>query len=119
MPEDEAGTGLFFHAEQIKLRTEFAMIAALGFLEAVKVCVEFFLGEEARGIDALELRIAFVALPVGAGDAHQLKSLNALGRRDVRAAAEVDEFAGGVERDHRVFSLFFNKLALEDLIGLL
>ncbi len=34
----------------------------------------------------------------------------------MRAAAEVDEFAGGVEGDHRVVGLFLHQLAFEFLI---
>src|SRR5258708_9659960 len=36
----------------------------------------------------------------------------------MRAAAEVDEFAGGVKRDHRLGGFFLDQLALESLIGL-
>ena len=36
---------------------------------------------------------------------------------NVRTAAEVDEFSGGVKRDHRLGGFFFDQLALENLIG--
>ena len=78
------------------------MVAALGFFEFVQIFVEFFLIDEARAVNPLHLRIAFVALPVGAGDVHQFESLDAPGGRNVRAAAEVDEFSGGVEGNHRL-----------------
>src|SRR5437762_11257545 len=35
----------------------------------------------------------------------------------MRAAAKVDEFPGGVERNHRLSSFFLHELALENLIG--
>ena len=35
MPEDEAGAGFFLNAKEVKLCAEFAMIAALGFFEAI------------------------------------------------------------------------------------
>ena len=108
MPENQARAGLVLDAEEIEFRAELAMIAALRFFEAMQIRVEFFLCEEARCVNALKLRIPFVAFPVGAGDAHQFERLNALGRRNVRAAAEVDEFAGGVERNHRVGGFFFD-----------
>jgi hypothetical protein len=43
--------------------------------------------------------------------------LNALSGGNVRTPAEVDELAGGVEGDDRLFRFFLDKLALEDLIG--
>src|SRR5437773_2400987 len=35
----------------------------------------------------------------------------------MRAAAKVDEFPGGVERNHRLNSFLLHELALENLIG--
>ena len=94
------------------------MVAALGLLELVEIFVEFLLIDEAGGVNPLHLRIAFVALPVGAGDIHQLERFYAPGGRDVRAAAEVDEFSGGVEGDHRLDRFFLDQLAFEFLIRL-
>src|SRR6266571_1261423 len=119
MPEDEAGAGFFLNAEEVELDAELPMIAALGFFKTVQMFVQLFLREESHGVNALELGIAFLALPVGARDVHQLERLDAFGRRDVRAAAEVDEFSGGVERNHRLAGLFFHQLAFENLITLL
>ena len=118
MPEDEAGAGFFLNAEEFELDAELAMIAALGFFEAMEIFIELFLREETCGVNALKLRIAFLAFPVGAGDAHELERGDALGGGDVRAAAEVDEFAGGVKGDHQLVGFFFDELALENLIGL-
>jgi hypothetical protein len=70
VPENQARAGFFLNAEKIELRAELAMIAAFGFLEAVQVFVELFLREERRGVDALELRVAFLAFPVSPGDIH-------------------------------------------------
>ena len=41
----------------------------------------------------------FVAQPVGAGDVEQLERLDLAGRRNVRAAAEIEELAGLVDRN--------------------
>src|SRR6266436_4150074 len=79
MPEDEAGAGFFLNAEEVELDAELAMIAALGFFEAVQMFVQLFLREESHGVNALELGIALLAFPVGAGDVHQLERLDALG----------------------------------------
>ncbi len=99
MPEDEAGAGELLNGEQVELLAEQAMVALLGFFELVEVVVEVFLGVERGAVDALELRVLLVAQPVGAGDVEQLEGLDASGGRDVRAAAEVGELAGLVDRD--------------------
>src|SRR6266478_5373748 len=116
--ENQAGAGFFLNADKVELRAQLAVIAALGFLDAVKVRVQFFLREEGHRVNALKLGIAFLALPISAGDVHQLERLNALARRNMRAAAEVDEFSSGVERNHRLGGFFFDKLALKNLVGL-
>ena len=77
------------------------------------------MGEETRGVNTLELRIAFLAFPVGAGDAHELERGDALGGRNVRTAAEIEEFACRVKRDHQLVGFFLDELALENLVGLL
>ena len=59
VPENQAGAGFLLNAEKVQLNAKFAVIAALGFLEAVQIFVEFLLGEKCGGINALELRIAF------------------------------------------------------------
>ena len=77
------------------------------------------MGEETRGVNTLELRIAFLTFPVSAGDAHELERGDALGGRNVRAAAEVEEFSCRIKRDHQLVGFFFDELALENLVGLL
>src|SRR4029077_12315110 len=109
MPKDEAGAGFVLDAKEVQLGAELAMIAALGFFEAMEIFVQLLLREEACRVNALQLRIAFLAFPVGAGDAHQLEGLNALGGRNVRAAAEVDELAGGVEGNDGLYGFFLNQ----------
>src|SRR5258707_3481312 len=116
MPKDEAGAGFVLNAEEIQLSAELAMIAALCFLQAMEVFVQLFFGEEAGGINALQLRISFLTFPVRAGDAHQLECLNTFGGRNVRAAAEVDELAGGIEGDDGLYGFFLDQLALDDLM---
>src|SRR2546425_11572908 len=91
------------------------MVSPLGLLKLVEIVVEFRLGIEAGAVNALHLRVAFLALPVGAGDVHQLERADAPGRRNVRPAAEVEEFPGGVKRHHRLGGLLFDQLALKRL----
>ena len=58
MPENEAGTGFVLNAEEVEFGAQLAMIAALGLFEAVQIFVQLFFGEEARGVNALQLRVA-------------------------------------------------------------
>jgi hypothetical protein len=51
-----------------------------------------------RAVDALQLLVAMVAAPVGAGQLHQLEHLQLAGRRHVRATAEVDEGTLAIKR---------------------
>ncbi len=65
------------------------MVAPLGLLDAVQVLLERLLGLPGGAVDALELLVLLVAAPVRRGRAHQLERRDALGGRQVRAAAEV------------------------------
>ena len=75
MEEDQAGAGEFLNAEEIELFADFAVVALLCFFELVEVFVEIFFGEPDGAVDALELLVFFVALPVGAGDGVSLNAL--------------------------------------------
>ncbi len=99
MPEDESGAGELLNGVEIELLAEGAMVAALGLLKLAHVLVHLLFGVERGSVDALELGIAFLAEPVGSGDVEQLERLDFAGGWDVRAAAEIDELAGLVERN--------------------
>ncbi len=88
------------------------MVALLRFFEAGEVLGQLLLRKERRAVNALELRILFVALPVGAGDGKQLERLDFRRAGDVRAAAEIDE--GGAERvlGKNLAGFFADQLAL-------
>ncbi len=47
------------------------MVALLRFLEHGEIFVEFLFGFERRAVNALELRIFFVAFVISAGDARE------------------------------------------------
>src|SRR5262249_27501067 len=119
MPENQARPGLFLDAEKIELRAEPAVVAALGLFNAVQVFIELFLGVKRERINTLQLRVPFLALPVSAGDVGELECVNTLGRRNMWAAAEVDEFSRGVKRDHRLVGLFLDQFAFKNLVGIL
>ena len=116
MPEDEARTGEFLNRVQIELLAEGTMIAALGFLKLAHVLVHFLLGVERSAVDALELGIAFLAEPIGSSDVEQLEGLDLSGGRDMRAAAEIDELAGLVERNLIIgLGELFDEVALHEI----
>ena len=79
------------------------MIALLGFLEHVQVLLQLVLRGPGRAVDALQLLVAVVTAPIGAGHFHQLEVLELARARHVRAAAQVLELAFAIER--HVFAL--------------
>ena len=103
MPEHEAGADHFGDAEEVELLAEAAVVALLGFLDALEIRLEFLLVGERGAVDALEHRVLLVAAVVGTGDGEQLERADLVGVGDVRAAAEVGEVAADVERDLAVF----------------
>jgi hypothetical protein len=98
LPERAPGRDLV-EQEEPELLAELAVVAGARLLETLEVVVEVLLLEEGRPVDAGEHLAARVAAPVRAGDRLQLEGADALGRRRVRAAAQVGEGAVGVERD--------------------
>src|SRR5436853_1467728 len=77
--------------EQVELDTELSVVAPLGFDEPVQMLFECRLRLPRRAVDALEHRALLVAAPVGAGDLRELEDTDPAGRRDMRAATQVDE----------------------------
>jgi hypothetical protein len=75
-----------------------AVVALLGLFQHVQVGVLVFLLGPGGAVDALQLFVAVVAAPVGAGHLHQLEDLQLAGGRHVRAAAQVGEIAFAIQR---------------------
>ena len=69
----QAGADLVGEAEQVELHAELAVVALGRLLEAVEVRLERLLRVPRRAVDALELRVALLAAPVGARDPHELE----------------------------------------------
>src|ERR1700684_710737 len=92
------------------------MIAALGFFQAIQIFIELRLRVKADSVNALQLRIAFLALPIRARNAGQFERFDSPGGWNVRTAAEIDKFSGGVERDERLGSSFLHECALGALV---
>ena len=89
------------------------MVALLRFLEHGEVFVELGLVLEGGAVDALELRVLFVAFVVGAGDVGELERADVAGAHDVRASAEIGEFAVAIERDFFALGNVLDDIELE------
>ncbi len=106
--------------EQVHLLADAAVIAALGFGEAVEIGVELLLVAPGGAVDAAEHRVAMIAAPVGAGDLHQLERLaDVAGAAHVGAAAQIDPVALRIEGDSFVFRQVLDQLGLVFLAALL
>ena len=75
------------------------MIALFRLLEQVEVGLHLGLVLEGGAVNALELRIFFVAEVISARDVGKLERADVARAHDVRPGAEIDEIAVGVERD--------------------
>ena len=97
---DEAGADLLGEGVKIQLGAEATMVAAFGFLDALLVRNEVFLGGPGGTVDALELIVRLVALPVGGRGLRQREAVaDKLGGGQVGAAAQVLPCDGAVASD--------------------
>src|SRR6185436_9986203 len=64
-------------------------------------------------VNALELRILLVALVISAGDAGELERADVARAHDVRAGAEIGEFAVAIERDFFALGNVLDDVELE------
>ena len=91
VPEHQARR-LFLQVEQVLLLADAAVVAHLGFFDALDVRLELLLVGPGGAVDALQLLVLRVTAPVGTGDAGQLEGLQEARVRHVRAAAHVHVF---------------------------
>ena len=104
--------------EEPELAAQAAVVALAGLVQEALVLLQVGLLEERRSVDPAQHRPALVAAPVRAGNRGELDRLDALGRRPVRAQAEVREGAVAIERnglDPLVANQVLDQL---DLVGL-
>src|SRR5690606_26898001 len=86
--------------KEVHLLADTPVVAPLGFLEALQVFLELLLVGPRGAIDALQHLVARVAAPVRARELRELEAgAETPRRRQVRAAAEIDERALAVQAD--------------------
>ena len=99
VPEHHA-LALFLDVEEVHGLAQLAVIALLGFLDALQIGFEIGFRGPRGAVDALQLGVVLVAAPVGAGQLGQLEGLaDVLGRGQVRTAAQVLPGALAIDRD--------------------
>ena len=74
VPENHARR-FVLQVEQVQLATEAAVVAFFRLFEHRQVSVLFFLFSPGRAVNALQLLVAVVTAPVGAGHFHQFEDL--------------------------------------------
>ncbi len=79
------------------------MVALLRFLEHFEVFVELGLVLESGAVNALELRILFVAFVISAGDVGQFERPDVAGAHHVRPGAKINEVAVPIIRNRFAF----------------
>src|ERR1700730_11209193 len=99
MPENQPGPRQFLNGKQIELLAQHAMVALLGLFLFIEKIVELFLRKKRRAVNTLQLRVLLIAQPVGASNIQELERFDLASRRNVRAAAEIQELAGLVDRN--------------------
>src|SRR6185312_6323922 len=116
MEENQSRTSQFLNTEQIEFLADLPVIALLRLFELVEVIFNVLLRKEDGAVDALELFILLVALPVRAGNRRQSEGLELRSIRHVRTAAEIDEVRPEGVFGKRIIGLLLNELDLHGLI---
>src|SRR6185312_14701117 len=116
MEENQSRTSQFLNTEQIEFLADLPVIALLRLFELVEVIFNVLLRKEDGAVDALELLILLVALPVRAGNRRQSEGLELRSIRHVRTAAEIDEVRPEGVFGKRIIGLLLNELDLHGLI---
>ena len=90
------------------------MVAFLRFLQHGEILVERGFVFESGAVNALELRVVFVAFVIGAGDVRELECADVARAHNVGPGAEIDKIAVFVEADFFAFGNVFDDVQLED-----
>ncbi len=115
VPEDHA-LGFFLQVEEVHGPADLAVVALLGLFQPRQMGFEVGLAGPRRTIDALELSVAMVAAPIGAGQLHQFERLaDRLRRGQVRPQAQVLPLALAIDRDRLALGQVGDDLGLVGL----
>ena len=99
MPKHHA-LALFLDVEEVHGLADLAVVALLGLLDALDVGLQVGLGGPGRTIYPLQLGVAMIAAPIGAGQLGQLEGLAHMARgRQVRTQAQVLPAALPIDAD--------------------
>src|SRR3989338_1589242 len=98
------------HAEQIKLHTQFAMIALLSLFEHFEIIIKILFLDKSMTINALQHFIFFITFPISTGNMRKGKcvGINLSRMTHVTTTAEIDKIAYLVKSNR--FSLFLQFL---------
>src|SRR3546814_18242848 len=77
------------------------MITPLGLFQHGEISALLFFAGPGCSVNALKHFVVAVATPISASDFHQLEDLELAGGRHMRATAQVDEVAFGVQADRK------------------
>ena len=102
VPQNQPRPDVFLDREEVELLTDDTVVTLARFLEPPDVALEIVFREPRRPVDALEHLASLVAAPIRARRVQQLEELDAAGAGHVGAAAQIDERAVGIDRDHFV-----------------
>ena len=91
VPEHHARC-FFLGMEQVQALADLAVIALLGFFDALDIGRQLLLVSPGGAIDALQLLILGIAAPVGTGQLGQFEGLEKTRARHVRTTAHVNVF---------------------------
>src|SRR5213596_3295819 len=95
----QARADIVVENEELEFAPELAMIAFLRFLEHREIVLEFLLRFERRAVNALELRISFVALVVSARYVREFERADVSRAHHMRPSAEINEIAVAIKRN--------------------
>src|SRR3546814_3667881 len=95
----------FLQVEQVLLPADAAVVALLGFLDALDVGGQLFLVRPCGAVDALQLFVLRIAAPVRTGNAGELERLEEARVRHVRSEEHTSELQALMRISYAVFCL--------------
>ena len=87
------------NTKQVKLLTQFPVVALVGFLDFRQVIGQVFFTGKGNPVYSLQHRLMLITVPVGTGNTEELKSLYFSGGTHMRSAAQVNKGALSIQTD--------------------